>query len=135
MKEERMLILTMLNEGKITADEAVNLLNALAKSADGKGSDFDNFAKGVKFRATSFAERAEPKVKKAAKGFKQKSAEVFGNLKERIMEKTSQADVTAAASEEFDYVDLNKEADNLSEKTERDPEMARNEDTLPIEEE
>ena len=127
MKEERMLILTMVNEGKITADEGVNLLNALAKSNAEKGSDFDNFARGVKFRATSFAERAEPKVKKAAKGFKEKSVEVFSNLKERIMEKTSQAEVTASASEEFDYVDL-------SEKTDRDPEMERNEDTLPVEE-
>ncbi|MBO5561820.1 MAG: hypothetical protein J6A07_09230 [Firmicutes bacterium] len=133
MKEERMLILTMLNEGKITADEAVNLLNALTKSSEDKKSDFDNFARGVKFRATSFAERAEPKVKKAAKGIKQKSVEVFSNLKERIMDKTAQAEVTAGASEEFDYVDLNKEADDLSEKTDRDPEMARNEDTLPIE--
>lgn len=127
MKEERMLILTMVNEGKITAEEGVNLLNALAKSNAGKGCDFDNFARGVKFRATSFAERAEPKVKKAAKGFKEKSAEVFSNLKERIMEKTSQAEVTASASEEFDYVDL-------SEQTDRDPEMERNEDTLPVEE-
>ena len=117
-----------------SAEEGVSLLNALAKAQEGKLSDFDNFARGVKFRATSFAERAEPKVKKAARGFKQKSAEVFTNLKERIMEKTSQAEVTATASEEFDYVDLNKEADDLSEKTDRDPEMERNEDTLPVEE-
>ncbi len=85
MKEERMLILNMLNDGKITADEAVALLNAI--TATETGGKIDNFAHGVKAKAVGFAEKAEPKVKKAAAGIKNKSAEVIGNIKDKLKEK------------------------------------------------
>ena len=104
MKEERMYILTMLNEGKITADEAVCLLNALA-STEPRG--FDEFAKSVKEKAVNFAEMAEPKVKKAAKDIKDKSVEVFGSIKGKFKEMKENDNINDA--EESEYVIVSDE--------------------------
>lgn len=82
-----MFILNLLKEGKINADEAVNLLNALAAT---ETNGFDEFARGVKVKAADFAEKAEPKMKKAAYDIRSKSAEVFDSIKEKIKERKVQ---------------------------------------------
>ena len=138
MKEERMFILNMLNEGKITADEAVNLLNALPSPS----ASFDEFARGVKSKAADFREKAEPKVKKAAQDIRDRSVEAFGNLKDIIKEKTSQGECAAAADKEDgyaadcdEYVEITAGVDeDYDESTQRDSEMERSDDTLPVEE-
>ncbi len=59
MKEEKMSILKMLDEGKITADEAVKLMEAVSAGGD------KTFAM-MKEKLSSFASNAKPVVKKAA---------------------------------------------------------------------
>ena len=98
MREERMFILNMLSDGKITADEAVNLLNALNTP---ESRSFDEFARGIKGKAAVFAEKAEPKVKKAAQGIKDVSVEVFGGIKEKMMEKKAQDDENGPTDAEY----------------------------------
>ena len=104
MKEERMMILNMLNDGKITADEAVALLNAI--SNDKEKLDLDSFARGVRGKAADIAERAEPKMKKAAQEIKEKSVEVFGTISNKFKARGSQVEVpktelSSASPEEY----------------------------------
>ena len=133
MKEERMFILTMVNEGKITAAEGVELLNALA--ATESSIDFDKLARNARTKAANFAEKAEPKVKRAAKGIKNKSVEVYHSIKGRFSDKAEEE--TAAAGNPDEYIEIPSPSldDDHSERTQRDPEMARDTDTLPIEDE
>ena len=134
MKEERMFILTMVNEGKISASEGVELLNALAATEN----SLDGFARGVKDKTADLADRAKPKVKKAATSIKNKSVEVFDSLKGKFNDKFCQGESAAAKEDDkFDseYVDITASVDeDFDERTQRDPEMARDEDTLPVEE-
>ena len=73
MKEERMAVLTMISEGKITADEGVSLLKALSKSVDAEEKE------------------AEPKVKKAAADLKVKGGEVASEIGEKIKARINKA--------------------------------------------
>lgn len=61
MKEERMMILKMVQEGKITADEAVKLFNAVAQS-----SEKSDTIKQVRDKAMDIVDEAKPVVKKYA---------------------------------------------------------------------
>ncbi len=137
MKEERMFILTMVNEGKISASEGVELLNALA--ATESTIAFDEFARGVRDKTADFADKARPKVKKAARDIRDKSVEVFGTIKDKFNDKFGQSESAAAKDDTLldgtEYVDITaSEADDFDEETQRDPEMERNEDTLPVSE-
>ena len=133
MKEERMFILNMLNEGKISADEAVNLLNALPSPE----RSFNDFAREMKNKAVDFKEKAEPKVKKAAQDFRDRSVEAFDNIKDIIKEKTAQCESAASSDDIIDdgeYVDITASVDeDFDETTQRDSESARDEDTVPVE--
>lgn len=119
MKEERMMVLNMVNEGRITAEEAVNLLNALNKSnSETISATAKTFAKGVKEKTADIVEKAEPKVKKAAQDIAEMSVEVFGNIKDKIKEKTSQSeDETCDCSE---YVDITDTVSDVADKTKED---------------
>ena len=99
-------------------------------------------AEGVKSKAADFREKAEPKVKKAAQDIRDRSVEAFGNLKDIIKEKTSQGECAAAADKEDgyaadsdEYVEITAGVDeDYDESTQRDSEMERSDDTLPVEE-
>lgn len=136
-----MFILTMVNDGKISASEGVELLNALAASES--SIDFDGFARGVKDKTADFADKAKPKVKKAARDLRDKSVEVLGNIKDKINDKFGSSESAAAKETEVldgdgegsEYVDITAAVDsNYTDQTQRDPEMARDEDTLEVEE-
>ena len=137
-----MFILTMVNDGKITAAEGVELLNALAATEN--GIDLDSFARGVKDKTVDFADKAKPKVKKAARDIRDKSVEVFGTIKDKINDTFGQSETAASKEDQIldgdgegsEYVDITASVDSdYDERTQRDPEMERNEDTLPTEDE
>jgi len=121
MKEERLMILNLLNEGKISADEAAKLLDALSKGGDGAqrrnryrygAYDKDDFEgemddKLKKFQqaAESFSKEFGEKVGGAFKEFEPK----FKTVAKTVMEKTaSVVDDLAKA--------LNESVKNMEEK-------------------
>lgn len=61
MKEERLMILKMVQEGKITADEAVKLLGAIS-TTDSKSDTINK----VRDKAVDMIDEAKPVVKKYA---------------------------------------------------------------------
>ena len=88
MKEERMSILKMLDEGKITADEAVKLIDAVNSGAAAKANDMFS---SVKDSVTKFAKDAEPVVKSAATKVAEKSIIIGGNVKKKLEEKINES--------------------------------------------
>lgn len=85
MKEERMAILKMLEEGKITADEAVKLIVAInGSSSANKANDIFNT---VKKKVSKIAKDAEPKVKAAA----DMAAEIGANVKQKVDSKIAES--------------------------------------------
>lgn len=86
MKEERLMILRMIDEGKISADDGVKLLKALSKSGDTE-EKISKAAKQIKDKVTDIAKEAEPKVKKAAQDLKVKGGEVANEIGEKIKSK------------------------------------------------
>ena len=83
MKEERMYILDMLNDGKITAAEAEALLKAL-----GSRINMERISRcGTKI--VDYAKEKEPAVRNMAHNIADKSADVMESLGKTIKEKTS----------------------------------------------
>lgn len=83
MKEERIMILKMIDEGKISVDDGVKLLKAINKSSDTE-EKITNVAKQFKSKVSDMAKEAEPKVKKVAYDLKVKSSELADEISERI---------------------------------------------------
>jgi transcriptional regulator len=114
MKDERMMILQMVSDGKITTDDGVKLLKALNKSADTE-EKVAKAAKQFKSKVSDIAKDAEPKVKKVAHELKVKSGEmadeIGGRLKARLNKDRDTCDCEGDIIEaddadfSFDYTD------------------------------
>lgn len=100
MKDETMMILKMIESGKITADDAVKLINAL--KSDGKSTT--DKIDSVKKKVTKFAKEAEPKVKAAANVIVEKSTELGSNFKKKVEEKINESKIKEKAEDIIDDV-------------------------------
>ena len=116
MKEERLMILNLLNEGKINADEAAKLLDALGKAAGTEDKRFrhgnarsgfyhaemedrdveeklkkfsqavDNFSKDFGEKVSGTFKDLEPKFRRTAKTAMEKAAAVVDDLAKSLNE-------------------------------------------------
>ncbi|MCL1987658.1 MAG: hypothetical protein FWG64_06780 [Firmicutes bacterium] len=97
MKDERLKVLSLLEEGKINAEEAGRLLDTLNQSdarkfinedtADQVEEKFQRFAKNAEAFAKEFGQKAsnaykdvEPKLKKASQTILEKTAEIIDDI-------------------------------------------------------
>ena len=101
MQEERMAVLKMIDDGKITVDEATKLLDALGvkvccetkPTTEEKWSKFQDDAKaffkemGTKINAV--CEKAKPKLESAAKTVVAKTAQACENIAQNLNEKSA----------------------------------------------
>ncbi|MCL2573252.1 MAG: hypothetical protein FWE34_01715 [Defluviitaleaceae bacterium] len=99
MQEERMQVLKMVDEGKITVDEATKLLEGLrATGNEGGGKQFEEkfkaftndmkeFCKDVTCKLNEATKKAEPKVKEFAKNVVAKTADIADNISQSLNEK------------------------------------------------
>ena len=124
MQEERMQVLKMVDEGKITVDEATKLLEGL-RAAGGEGSrqfeekfkefasDMKEFAKDVTCKINEATKKAEPKVKEFAKNVVSKTADIADNISQSLSEKVKNMEGNCCEGEpcECDDQDLTP-ADN-----------------------
>jgi len=102
-REERLVILNTLREGKITVDESIKLLNVLDGCSDGPfefgGSNvnmeekfekfttnLDGFAKDVKEKAKTTYKDLEPKLKSGTKTVIEKTINVLGDINKSLTE-------------------------------------------------
>ena len=103
MQEERMQVLKMVDEGKITVDEATKLLEGLratgsdaGKQFEEKFKDFTNdmkeFCKEVTCKINEATKKAEPKVKEFAKTVVSKTADIADNISQSLNEKVKNMD-------------------------------------------
>ena len=98
MKQAKLKILEMLEAGKIDANEAVQLLDALKSNAydDSFGIDeeklhrfgqsVDSFARDFGGRVEGFYREVEPKIKKASHVVLEKTAAVFDEISKSLHE-------------------------------------------------
>jgi polyhydroxyalkanoate synthesis regulator phasin len=112
MKNERLKILSMLEEGKITAEEARLLLEAVkdsgGESAFGFGDEtaeqrlqrfaknVENFAREVGSRVESAYREVEPGLKKASLTVLERTADVIDNIAKTLNESIENARAKAA---------------------------------------
>ncbi|MCD7855194.1 MAG: hypothetical protein LUG66_06230 [Clostridiales bacterium] len=106
MKEERMFILNMLNDGKITSDDACKLLAAL-KTSDGKssssseiGDKVEKYAKDIKAKVSKMAKDAEPTVKKYAGAVSDKIDDIRESFKTKKAASASDDEIIIIDEEE-----------------------------------
>jgi len=110
MQEERMIVLKMVDEGKITVDEATKLLEGLRGTGSDVGRQFEEkfkdfsadmkeFAKDVTCKINDMTKKAEPKVKEFAKNVVSKTAEVADNISQSLNEKVKSMDGECCESE------------------------------------
>lgn len=123
MKDERMYILKMIEDGKISADEGVKLFAAITKNKQCKGknqkdnfskADFeekmnkvakatDSFAKEIKEKVETVAKDAEPKVKEVTRVIVDRTStfanDVMNTLKNTFENKDSKD------SDEYEIID------------------------------
>ncbi len=107
MKEERMFILNMLNEGKITSDDACKLLAALktsdggsSSSASDLGDKVGKYAKDIKDKVSKMAKDAEPTVKKYADVVSDKIDDIRENFKAKKASKPDDDEIIIIDEEE-----------------------------------
>jgi len=98
MEKERMQVLKMIDEGKISVDEATKLLDVL-KASGGKenasledrfnkfSSDTKDFLKDMGKKINHIYEKAEPKVKDATKKVVAKTADIAENISQSLNDK------------------------------------------------
>ncbi len=127
MKEERMMILRMVDEGKINVDDGVKLLKAINKASDTE-EKISKAANKIKTKVSDFAEEAKPVVKKAAHDLKVKGGEmadeIGGKIKAHMNKKDTcdcegdilEADDMEAYEFEFDTEEEEKADDEAEEK-------------------
>jgi hypothetical protein len=110
---EKMRVLDLLEAGKITADEAAQLIGALGSSrlvgketrenAEEKlrqfAKDCNKFAKECGCKVQEFYKDAKPKVKKAGKAALEKAADALDNLAASINESLEKPDEDDAPKE------------------------------------
>lgn len=93
-----MHVLKMVDEGKITVDEAAKLLDSLritgaesTKKLEEKFKDFAHdmkeFAKDVTCKVNELSKKAEPKIKEFTKTVVAKTADITGNISQSLNEK------------------------------------------------
>ncbi|MCL2169555.1 MAG: hypothetical protein FWB74_05965 [Defluviitaleaceae bacterium] len=104
MQEERMQILKMIEDGKITVDESIKLLDALGGAvAKAPSADFEkkfnsfvkdtgDFFKDMGKKVNEMYKSAEPKIKDATKTVVAKTAEVCENISKSLNEKVEKMD-------------------------------------------
>ncbi|MCD8238531.1 MAG: hypothetical protein LUC92_04240 [Clostridiales bacterium] len=116
MKEERMFILNMLNEGKITADDACKLLAAL-KTSDGSsaassdiGDKVGKYAKDIKDKVSKMAKDAEPTVKKYADVVSDKIDDIRESFKSKNASKVNDDEIIIIDEEEGAEEDASEDA-------------------------
>lgn len=108
MKEERMFILTMLNEGKINSDEACRLLAALKPEKNTPseiGEKVNKYAKTVKNKVTKIAKDAEPTVKKCADAVGEKLEDIKHGILNRGSAEGSDDDIIIDETEKSEQGD------------------------------
>lgn len=81
MKNERLLILEMVNEGKITVDEAIKLIDSLKK---GTSFDASDMIDTVKEKVNDFVDDAKPVVKKYASKAMEMGEDVYNKGKAKM---------------------------------------------------
>lgn len=109
MKEERMYILNLLGEGKITAEEASKLLEAVGKDKKSRKEYWDDdfvaeeklirFSQSVEAFAKDFGSKIEstfkdmePKVRKTTKTVMEKTASVVDDISKSLYESIKNLD-------------------------------------------
>ncbi len=106
MQEERIMVLKMLEDGKINVEDAMNLLdslNANHKSCEKKSGGIedkikklskcvDSIAKDLGDKVGSAYKNMEPKVKKTTQCVVQKTAEVMQQLSNKLSETSDKLD-------------------------------------------
>jgi len=108
MKQERLKVLSLLEEGKITADEAAKLLEKLAQAdshhfiSDDKAEQFEEslhrfaknaecFAKDLGQKAATAYKDVEPKLKKASQTVLEKTAALVDEIAHSLHESIEKA--------------------------------------------
>jgi len=109
MKQERLKVLSMLEEGKISADEAAMLLDKINQGSDGSHfiseetseqieEKLKSFAKGAESLAKELAHKAEhvykdmePKLKKASQVVIEKTAAIVDDIAHALHESIENA--------------------------------------------
>ncbi|MCL1995992.1 MAG: hypothetical protein FWG63_07295 [Defluviitaleaceae bacterium] len=121
LKEERLMVLEMLREEKIDADDAIKLLDSLQSGKGKSYEDFDNenaedlerkfdkfyasvdtFAKDLKQKLDKAYKETEPKFKKATKVAMEKTAVAIENLSKTLNESAKKMDEQAERSDTKD---------------------------------
>ncbi|MDR2168379.1 MAG: hypothetical protein LBE35_11115 [Clostridiales bacterium] len=106
MQEERIQVLKMVEDGKITVDESIKLLEALRigepaadfeKKFNKFASDTKEFFKDIGKKVNELYKGAEPKIKEATKKVAAKTAEVADNISQSLNEKIKKADEECCA--------------------------------------
>jgi len=127
MKEERMYILNLLGEGKVSADEAAKLLEAVGKKSKREYFDEDfnaeeklkNFSKSAQAFAKDFGGKVEvafkdmePKVRKATKVVMEKTASVVDEISKSLHESLNNYNAKCCGDEDAEADDDDTPAEN-----------------------
>ncbi|MDR1665249.1 MAG: hypothetical protein LBR83_10085 [Clostridiales bacterium] len=111
MKHERLKVLELLDQGKITADEAAKLMESMKRSQDNDGwqmfdgdtvehveekfarftKHVDNFTREFGSKVEAVYKEVEPKIKKASQAVLEKTASVFDEISKSLNESLENA--------------------------------------------
>ena len=81
MVNERMMILEMIKDGKISVDDGVKLLNAINKNSS---SSFGDFTNDLKYKIYNIPKPDTTKIKQNTQAFFNKTEEIFDDFTKSV---------------------------------------------------
>ncbi|MBR1735956.1 MAG: hypothetical protein IJ736_02910 [Firmicutes bacterium] len=126
MTEETKMILKMVEDGKITSDEAIKLLKTLRDRNNGCGIDIEDkiqkaskavggFAKDVNKTVSSLAKKAEPVVKDFTYTVIDKTSEITNNVGKAVKGLFDETPSKAAADDDNDEIEILEMGEDVEE--------------------
>lgn len=120
MANEKIMILEMVKDGKITVDEGVKLLNAIKQPTN---SNFDDFTTDLKYKFQNIPKPDKEKIKKNAQCFFNKTEELFDDFTKSVKDflgtnstqdviQNTQSSENQPSSNVINIEDLNNQNDN-----------------------
>ncbi len=118
MTNERMMILEMVKDGKISVDDGVKLLNAINKN---NCSSFNDFTSDIKYKIHNMPKPNTEKIKQNTQAFFNKTEEIFDDFTKSVKDffnsnnnsnENTSTTVNINPVEPEDIIDNNENANN-----------------------
>ena len=113
MINERIMILEMIKDGKISVDDGVKLLNALNKNSS---SNFNDFKNDLKYKFNNIPKPNTEKIKEGAQVLFNKTEVLFDDFTKSVKDFFNTNEIKENNTQEDKVININPEDNSIEDK-------------------